>query len=137
MMDECIFCKIVKGEIPCTKLGETDNLLAFLDVNPLKQGHTLVIPKKHNTNFLDFPEYLGNELLEFSQKIGQAIVTATGSEGFNFFINNGEAAGQAVFHTHFHLIPRNKGDGAFSWTKTSPAKSEELSEMQKKISQYL
>lgn len=114
-MDDCIFCKIVAGKIPCNKIGESTNFLAFLDIHPISEGHTLIVPKKHSTNMLDLPEYFGEELLEFSQRIAQQVVRAVHAEGFNLGVNNGSAAGQVVFHTHIHIIPRRAGDGLSTW----------------------
>jgi histidine triad (HIT) family protein len=116
---ECIFCKIVRGDVPCYKLAESQNFLSFLDIDPHSVGHALIIPKKHATNLLDLPEFLGNELLSFSQRLGVAILAATKSDGFTFILSNGKAANQTVFHTHFHIVPRKEHDG-FGWDKHIP-----------------
>ena len=117
-------------------IGESTNFIAFLDIAPNSEGHSLVVPKKHSTNLLDFPEYLGNELLEFTQRISTAIVAATNSDGFNFSLNNGSSAGQLVFHTHFHVIPRKQNDGVAIGKHLSVTK-EQLAATQKKIVQQL
>lgn len=109
-MTDCVFCKIVAGEIPAQKVAESTNFIAMLDIAPASIGHTLVIPKKHSTNLLDLPEYTGNELIEFVQRVATAVISATGDDGFNLVLNNGKSAGQVVFHTHFHIIPRKMGD---------------------------
>lgn len=110
----CIFCKIVHGDIPCAKLYETDNFLAFLDINPFRQGHTLVMPKVHCPTAFELPPALGAELVETLQKVGRAIVLHTQAHGLNCLQNNYPAAGQVIFHAHWHLIPRHDGDGLFS-----------------------
>jgi histidine triad (HIT) family protein len=131
-MDECLFCRIVKGELPSHRVAASQNFIAFLDISPISPGHTLIVPKKHATNMLDFPEFFGNELVEFSQRVAQAVVASTGAQGFNFGLNNGPAAGQAIFHTHFHIIPRDPGDGLELWHghKSAP---EELAKLREKI----
>jgi len=136
-MDDCIFCKIVAGEIPCQRLAESENWLAFLDISPVAEGHTLLIPKQHSTNVLDMPEYLGNELLEMAQRVGNAVVQAVKADGFNFTTNNGKAAGQEVFHVHFHLIPRREKDGLVMWPQQPADARVPLEETHKKILESL
>lgn len=105
---DCIFCKIAKGEIKVEKVLETDNFLAFPDAKPKAEGHTLIIPKKHFASVMDMPDILGGELIEAIKKTAE-IRIREGADGFNVINNCGEAAGQAVMHVHFHLIPRKKG----------------------------
>ena len=112
---DCIFCKIVKGEIPCAKIHETDHVLAFLDIAPVAPGHALVIPKAHHPTLFDLPEDLGGLLLAAGRRVGAAILAATGATGLNVQMNNHPAAGQVVFHAHLHLIPRHAGDGLALW----------------------
>ena len=114
MSFDCLFCKIVEGTIPSYKIAESTNFLAFFDIQPNAEGHTLVIPKKHVTNLLELPEYLGNEYVEFLQRVADAVVAGTGSEGFNILMRNGSAAGQEIFHFHTHLLPRKSQDGLTS-----------------------
>jgi len=109
--EDCIFCKIVKGEIPSTKTYEDDNFIAILDIHPKAQGHTIIISKKHFNTLLDMPSSLGGELLEAIKTIGLGLIKDAKGEAFNVIVNNGETAGQAVMHTHIHVIPRKKGDG--------------------------
>ncbi len=106
----CIFCKIVKKEIPSELVEESKNFVAFLDVNPKTSGHTLIIPKQHFTNLMDMPAELGNEMLEMAKDIAERRI-AGGAEGINLIMNNNPAAGQVVMHAHLHLLPRKKGDG--------------------------
>ncbi len=130
---DCIFCKIVKGEIPCAKLAETAQSLAFLDIMPLNKGHALVIPKKHAENVLDISEDEMADIGRLVHKLASAIKKATGAVGLNLIQNNGKAAHQFVMHFHMHIIPRFSNDSfGFNW---NPGKYEEgeMQQMQKKI----
>ena len=113
-MQECIFCKIVGGEIPCAEVYSNDNVLAFLDIAPIVQGHTLVIPKEHYSTLWDLPQGLAGEMQRVMQEVGVAIFHVTGATGLNVVMNNYTAAGQVVPHAHWHLIPRREGDGLLS-----------------------
>lgn len=106
----CIFCKIANNEIPCYKLYEDDLFLAFLDISQATKGHTLVIPKKHYQNIFELQDSEKEKYLDVIQKVGLAIKKATNCEGINILNNNGEAAGQTVFHCHIHIIPRYSND---------------------------
>ncbi len=111
---DCIFCKMVAGEVPVTKIYEDELVLAFLDIGPISDGHTLVIPKQHFEKLDDCPaEVLGNVASRLG-KIASAVTVGMNSDGYNVLCNNGRAAGQLVGHLHFHIIPRNSGDGVFS-----------------------
>ena len=109
-MEDCIFCKIVKGEIPCFKIFENESVLAFLDISNDTEGHTLVIPKNHCENLLDCCE---NDLFEVIKavKLISNHYKNLGYEGINIQNNNGKIAGQSVFHLHFHIIPRKASVG--------------------------
>lgn len=107
--DNCIFCKIIKGEIPCHKVYEDEQVLAFLDVGPLSEGHTLVIPKGHCKTVDQLPEETAAAIGRCLPSLSRAILQATGSTDWNLLQNNGEPAGQEVLHVHFHLIPRVNG----------------------------
>lgn len=109
--DDCIFCKIVKGEIPCTKVYEDDSFIGILDVKPKAEGHTLIISKKHYRNLLDMPSTLGNEIFSIAKEIALKLIKEGKGEGFNLIVNNESSAGQVVMHTHLHIIPRKTGDG--------------------------
>ena len=111
----CIFCKIVSGALPSFKVYEDDRSLAFLDIHPIRPGHTLVIPKEHHKNFSETPEDLLQHLITVCKKAAAGAVKSTQADGFNLSVNNGAAAGQDVFHTHFHIIPRKDGDNLSSW----------------------
>ncbi|KAB5526410.1 HIT-like domain-containing protein [Coniochaeta sp. 2T2.1] len=107
-MAACIFCKIIKGEIPCFKLFESEKTLAFLDVNPLSRGHALVIPKFHGEKLTDIPDEHLSEILPIAKKL----VKATGAVEYNILQNNGPTAHQVVEHVHFHMIPKpNEKEG--------------------------
>ncbi len=109
-MKDCIFCKIIKGEIPSYKIYEDKKTLAFLDVNPVSRGHALVIPKKHARNLFDIPK---EDLIAISatiKKTAQILKDNLGADGINVLQANEEVAGQSVFHIHFHIIPRYKND---------------------------
>lgn len=106
-----IFTKIVNREIPAEILYESDSVIAIIDIMPIHFGHALIIPKKEYKNFLEVPESELGNLMAVTQKIAQALVKAFNLEGFNFFANNGEVAGQSVYHFHIHVTPRYKDDG--------------------------
>ncbi|KAK3346675.1 HIT-like domain-containing protein [Lasiosphaeria hispida] len=101
-MASCIFCKIIKGDIPCFKLYESEKTLAFLDINPLSRGHALVIPKFHGEKLTDIPDDHLTELLPIAKKLA----LATGANEYNILQNNGRGAHQEVDHVHFHMIPK-------------------------------
>lgn len=110
-MDDCIFCKIIKGDIPSYRIYEDEKTYAFLDIASDCEGHTLVIPKKHCTNVLDCDkEYLEATACAV-QKIVKHYVEDCGYDGVNIVNASGEAAQQSVFHLHFHIYPRKKNDG--------------------------
>ena len=111
--DDCIFCKMVAGQIPITKIYEDEAALAFLDIGPISDGHTLVIPKQHIEKLHDCPAELLSQFSSCLGKIAGAVAGAMNSEGYNVLCNNGRAAGQLIEHLHFHIIPRNTGDGLF------------------------
>lgn len=114
-MSDCIFCKIIKGELPCVKVYEDAEAMAFLDIHPVNFGHTLVVPKAHYINIFDTPVDVLSKLMAATQKIAPAILKATGTSSFNLGVNNGAPAGQVIFHTHFHIMPRYEGDGYKMW----------------------
>jgi len=133
---DCIFCKIVRREILCSKIYEDEEFLAFLDIKPINKGHVLVVPKIHCRNLLDFPKSEESDLIEFIKKVAKAVVKATGAVGFNLGMNNGRAAGQLIEHAHFHIIPRFSDDGLKQWPHKEYAEGE-IEEVQKKIVSFL
>lgn len=108
---DCIFCKIAKKEVKANIVEETNNLIAFLDINPKAEGHTLIIPKKHAVTIFDIPNTLANEMLQLIKKIGSKILEKKQGDGFNIIMNNLPPAGQVVMHAHIHIIPRKESDG--------------------------
>ena len=102
----CIFCKIVKGEIPCNKIYESPTSIAFLDINPVSKGHCLVLPKKHYDNYLQIPLEEINNYQNDIHIVANKIDNILKPNGMNILSNIGERAGQTVMHTHFHIIPR-------------------------------
>lgn len=112
MKNDCIFCAIAAGEIPCFKIYEDENAIAFLDINPASRGHVLVVPKEHCRNLLDAPGALLAQLVPVVQKVAAHLKNALPCDGFNILQNNGEAAGQTVHHLHFHIVPRYAGQNA-------------------------
>lgn len=111
MKDEnCIFCKILAGEIPSTAVYEDDDFKAILDVNPAARGHVIIMPKNHAANIYELPDEDASKIMIVAKKIATAIEKAYHCDGVNILQNNGEAAGQTVFHLHVHVIPRFKGD---------------------------
>ncbi len=136
MSDDCIFCQIVQGKIPCGKIYEDQRILAFLDIGPLSEGHCLIIPKEHYVRLEDCPEDVAAALTQKIPHLAPAIIKAAGAQGYNVLNNNGSCAGQLVEHVHFHIIPRNPGDGVFSqWPagKYPPGRIEELTEKIKSL----
>jgi len=113
-ISDCIFCKIAAGQVPVVKIYEDEVVLAFLDVGPISDGHTLVIPKEHFEMLHNCPSELLGQVSSRLGRIAGAVAAGMNSEGYNILCNNGRAAGQLVGHLHFHIIPRNTGDGLFS-----------------------
>jgi len=111
---DCIFCKIIRGEIPSLKVHEDDATFAFLDIHPVNLGHTLVIPKRHSRNLLEIPESELSAVAARAKKIAAALMD-TGAAGVNVIMNTEKPAGQIIFHTHCHVIPRYEGDGFTHW----------------------
>lgn len=107
----CIFCKIVAGDIPCHRLYEDEHVLAFLDVNPLSPGHTLVIPKGHWVTLDQVDDEAAAAIGRLLPRLARAVISATGATAYNVLQNNGRAAHQAVGHVHFHIIPKTDGAG--------------------------
>ncbi len=111
MKDTCVFCKIARGEIPAKIVYENSKIIAFLDINPRNEGHTLVIPKTHYQSLLDMPEEILSELLIVAKKLCEKMKNKLQAKGFNLVINIGKVAGQEVPHFHLHIIPRYPDDG--------------------------
>jgi histidine triad (HIT) family protein len=110
MSDDCIFCDIVAGEIPGYTVYEDDEVLAFLDVNPVASGHTLVVPKAHRERFTDLSAAETAAVFTAAREVAGAVERALEPDGYNLLQTNGAAAGQEVFHSHVHVVPRTAGD---------------------------
>ena len=106
--DDCIFCKIAAGEIPSRKIYEDSDLIAIMDLNPTSKGHSLIIPKEHCTNIYDIDEDIAAKVMKTAKKLATKMTVALNCDGFNLLQNNGETAGQTMFHFHMNLIPRYK-----------------------------
>lgn len=135
-MEDCIFCKIVKKEIPAQIVYEDDDSLAFLDAAPVHPGHTLVIPKKHSKDIFDISEEDFSNIMKTVQKITPAVKEAVKADGINIGNSNGKAANQAVFHLHVHIMPRYEGDGFKMFTQ-GRYKEREAGEIKEKIKSLL
>ena len=109
-MENCIFCKIIAGEIPSATVYEDDDVKAILDVNPAARGHVIVLPKKHASDVFSIPDEDLSKAICVAKKVAAALKEAYKCDGVNILQNNGEAAGQTVFHLHIHVIPRFEGD---------------------------
>lgn len=132
-MTDCIFCKIVAAEIPASIVYEDEDILAFLDIAPTNQGHTLVIPKLHVRNVFDAtPETLG-KMVTAGQKIARGMQEALSVDGVTLVMNNEPAGGQEVFHAHLHVIPRFEDDSIFVKPKHTTYEGEEMSMVATKI----
>lgn len=126
---ECIFCKIVAVELPARVVYENESLLVFLDINPLADGHLLVLPKSHYAQLADMPSEESARIGAILPKLGRSLLEVTGAQGFNVLQNNGTVAGQVVSHVHFHLIPRIEGDSlGYRWNTKSyePGRAEQI-----------
>ncbi len=135
MNPDCIFCKIIAGQIPATKVYEDDVCLAFLDIGPLAEGHVLLIPKTHAVTLDQLPADSAGAMLRNLPALVKAVQAATACEGVNVLQNNGRVAHQVVPHVHFHIIPRKTGDAFhFNWPagQYPPGKMEQLADAMKR-----
>ncbi len=132
-MENCIFCKIVKKELPYAKIYEDSDILAFLDIKPVNIGHTLIIPKQHFVNIYETPEEILASMIKSAKIISRAVKSETKADGINVTMNNDPAAGQIIFHSHIHIILRLASDGFGPWRGRRPYKEGEMEEVAKKI----
>jgi histidine triad (HIT) family protein len=129
IIDTCIFCKIVRGDIPAVKVYEDGETLAFMDIHPNHKGHVLVVPKDHVENIYGIPAETAARLMVAVQKLSVAIKNAVDADGINISMNNESAAGQIIWHAHMHIIPRYNEDGGYVGTYTYIAgEMEEIAE---------
>ncbi len=134
---ECIFCKIADGEIPSKTLYEDDMFRVILDINPASKGHALILTKKHFKNIYEMDNVTASEVFVLAKRMAKAMTEALGCNGFNIVQNNGEVAGQTVFHFHLHLIPRYTNDGIQFNMEGKEAKDYNLDDIQAIILQKM
>lgn len=127
-----IFDKILDGELPCHRVYEDEHVLSFLDINPIAHGHVLVIPKERKAHLHELSDESAAAIGRVLPRLARAVLAATGAEAYNVLQNNGAAAHQAVFHVHFHIIPRSGDDGLGVGWQTIPLEQPEelLSKLQ-------
>lgn len=131
--DSCIFCKIANGEIPSKEIFEDEEFKVILDLGPATKGHALILPKNHYRNLYELPDEAATKVMLLAKKLAIQMTEKLDCDGFNLVQNNGEAAGQTVFHFHLHLIPRYRDDGqTLGWKALKPTQ-EELDEVRKII----
>ena len=137
-MKNCIFCKIIAGEIPCCKLYEDELVLAFLDIAPINPGHMLVIPKEHHCSAATVPEKTAGRMFKVATRLGIAAKRALEMNGFNLHLADGESAGQIVMHAHLHVVPRDSEDGFhWNWRQQNYQNDNERDEVAGKIIEKL
>lgn len=131
--NNCIFCKIANGKIPSKTLYEDDKFRVILDLGPATKGHALILPKNHYANLYDLPKEDAGDVMKLAKKMVAKITDKLGCEGFNLVQNNGELAGQTVFHFHLHMIPRYQNDGQTIAWKPQEISQETLEEIKNQI----
>lgn len=136
MKDEnCIFCKLANGDIPTRSIYEDEDFNVILDMGPATKGHALILPKNHSANLYELPDQEAGKVMKLAKKMATQMTEKLGCDGFNLVQNNGETAGQTVFHFHLHLIPRYKDDNQrILWNPTQPS-AEELDAVKKLITE--
>ncbi len=132
-MDDCVFCKMVAGQIPVARVYEDEAVFAFLDIGPISDGHTLLIPKQHCTNLHECDASVLSAVAARLGRIAGAVAAAMGAEGYNVLVNSGSAAGQVVNHLHFHIIPRKAGDRVLSGWPSYKYKKGQIEEIADRI----
>ncbi len=129
---DCIFCKLIRKELPCVRVYEDDSTFAFMDIAPVNKGHVLVIPKRHSETLLHMDERDAMNLFKSVQLVSDAVKKATNADGINILMSNFKAAGQIVLHAHIHIVPRFKDDGLKHWPSTK-YKEGEIEKLQRLI----
>lgn len=124
--DDCIFCKLANGVFPTNSIYEDENFNVILDAGPATKGHALILPKEHYANIYELPEETAGKVMILAKRMAIKMTDKLGCQGFNLVQNNGECAGQTVFHFHYHLIPRYTDDGQhILWNPTTPDADEQ------------
>lgn len=137
MVSNCIFCKIVAGEIDSITIYEDETFRVIFDISPASKGHAIILPKEHAANIYELPEETASKIFVLAKKMATVMTDILKCDGFNILQNNGEAAGQTVFHLHVHLIPRYKGDTVnIKWT-LGEVNQEVIQSLQKEIQKKL
>lgn len=129
--DNCIFCKIIAGEIPSQAIYEDDKFKVILDVASATRGHALILPKSHYANLYELPDDVASDTIKLAKKMMKVMTDRLGCDGFNILQNNGEVAGQSVFHFHMHLLPRYKDDGEILKYNPQNPDGKELEQLRK------
>ncbi len=132
---DCLFCKIVKGEMPAKKVYEDDSVIAFLDINPANPGHTLVVPKKHTETIADIEDSDLEKVIVVVKNIAKKLKDELDTAGLNIVQNNGKLAGQLVSHIHFHVIPRFAGDQVIITYQRAQVDENKMEEIRKKLTE--
>lgn len=136
-MENCIFCKILRNEIPSSAVYEDDKFRAIMDIGPVAKGHVILLAKEHAADLLEADDELLSAALPAAKKVANAVKKTVGCDGINILQNNGEEAGQTVFHLHIHVIPRNKADGVKLPPPMATYADGEAAELAKKIAENL
>jgi histidine triad (HIT) family protein len=134
---DCIFCKIIAGEIPCFKLYEDAETLAFMDINPVHDGHCLVIPKTHSANVFEIMPEDFAAAARTAAKVAKAVNAAVQPDGINLMQANGEGAGQSVGHFHLHIIPRRMNDGLLVNWELRPGDHDGIAAVAARVREFL
>lgn len=135
--NNCVFCQIVQKKLPASIAYEDDKALAFMDIRPVNEGHTLVIPKQHFEGILDIPEELNAYVNKIVKRVAVAVQKATSADGLSIIQQNGRAANQDIFHLHVHIIPKFEGQHTPRFRDLSVTSREQLDQMASKIKSYL
>jgi histidine triad (HIT) family protein len=136
-MEDCVFCKIVRGDIPSAQIYEDEDFVAFVDLKPNNYGHSLLVPKVHYKNIYELDGCAKNRLAEVIQRMSAAIKEAMNADGINVHMNNDSAAGQVIFHQHTHIIPRFENDGLEHFVQKEYEYPEQRAEIAEKIRSVL
>ena len=136
-MNDCIFCKISRGEIPSATVYEDNDFRVIMDISPASEGHMIILPKEHAANVYELSDNIASKIYVLAKKLAVALKEELDCDGVNILQNNEEAAGQTVFHLHMHIIPRYFGDDINIKWNTTEGKSESLEELAKQIGQRI
>jgi histidine triad (HIT) family protein len=137
-MSDTLFARIARGDLPCARVLETDHALAFLDIHPVNLGHVLLIPKQAHRTVADLPDDLAAHLGSLLPRLCRAVQKVTGAPAFNVIANGGSAAGQTVFHVHWHIIPRYEDDAVrWPWPHSSYGDEARMKAMQDRLVEAL